>query len=203
MIRISAVTGRMIVAGMALGFLASPRLSAQDAGAASEAIDTKTVTRVTLGSGQGTPGMSVVVPIYFAAASGTEVGSVKMDISFVSENLKFGALERGIAAEMGAVDLKTSIKSAKNDKNIEVSTLTVAAATPGPGKTGIPSGLLGYLSMKIAETGRAAKISLRPTAEATLAGSGSPAANVRGFDGFVEVFAPGELPNVNCFFFTH
>lgn len=181
--------------------LAAPAV-AQEA-ASPDPVDARTATRVTLGSGQGTPGMNVVVPIYFAPASGAEIGKLKFDIAYVSQNLKFNMLERGIAAEMGAVEMKTSLTSARNDQDLEVSTLTVEAATPGGGRTAIPTGLLGYLSMRVAETGRAGKISMRPSAEAWLAGSGSAATNVRGFDGFVEVFAPGELPNVNCFFFTH
>lgn len=190
----------LCAAGM-LSLLAAQK--SNEAEPAAEEIDTKVVTRVTLGSGQGTPGTSVVVPIYFAPASGTEIGRLKINVSFISENLKFASLERGIAAETGAVEMKTSLQTAKNDKNLEVSTLTIEANTPGPGKSAIPAGLLGYLQMKINETGRPAKIAIHAQAAANVSGSGQAAANVRGFDGHVEVFAPGDMPAVNCFFFTH
>lgn len=195
--------GGTAVIGLGIFLIGAAIASAQQAGSPEQDIDTSTVTRVTLGSAQGTAGMSVVVPVYFAPASTAQIGQLKFDVTFVSENLKFTVLERGIAADMGTVDFKTTVKSQKNDKNLEVSTVSVEAATPGPGKTAIPSGLLGFLSLKISESGRAAKISLRPTVQARFVGSLDSAANVRGFDGFVEVFAPGELPNVNCFFFTH
>ncbi len=190
----------------ALLVLPGPMVSAQDEPGKApdhEAIDPKTTTRVALGSASGTPDTSVVVPIYFTPAQGVEVGRVKVDIVFVSANMKFGKLERGIAAETGNVELKTDLKAQKNDKGIETSTLTVEGSAPGSAKSGIPAGLLAYVTMKISENGRPAKIALRTAAEATHLDNGQPVKNVRSFDGQVEVFAPGTMPMVNCFFFSH
>src|SRR6266446_8459857 len=79
-----------------------------------ERIDPKTTTRVTLGSTSGTPGTSVVVPIYLMPAEGVDIGLLKLEVNFVSANLKFDKLEGGIAAEMGNVDLSSDLKTSKN-----------------------------------------------------------------------------------------
>lgn len=163
-----------------------------------EPIDTKTTTRVTLGSSSGTPGTSVVVPIYFTPAEGVEVGGLKVEVVFVSANLKFDKVERGIAAEMGDVDLKDELKIGKNDKGVETSTLVVQASA----KKAIPAGLLGYITMKINETGRPANINLRASAEGKDLAS-KPVTKLRAFDAQVEVLAPGTQPAVACFFFSH
>ena len=172
---------------------------------AKEQIDPKTTTRITLGSSSGTPGMSVVVPIYFTPAEGVTVGRLKLEVNFVSANLKFNKLERGIAAEMGNVDLTSDLKLGKNEKGLETSDLTVQAGFPSsesPQK-GIPPGLLGYLTLKINDTGRPATITLRAKVEGAEAGSNKPLTKVRAFDAQVEVLAPGTLPAIACFFFTH
>ena len=167
--------------------------------------DPKTTTRVTLGSTSGTPGTPVVVPIYLTPASGQEVGRIKLTVDFVSTNLKFAKVERGIAAELGNVDVSADLKTGKNEKGIETSTLTILASflSSPPPATGIPAGLLGYLTLKIEEDGRPAEITLRSSAEATELKTDTPLQNLRTSDAKVEVLAPGTLPLVVCFFFTH
>ncbi|MBI2815675.1 MAG: hypothetical protein HYX72_01925 [Acidobacteria bacterium] len=165
-----------------------------------EPIDTKTTTRVTLGSSSGTPGTSVVVPIYFTPAEGAQVGQLKVEVNFVSANLKFDKVDRGIAAEMGDVELKNELQTAKNDKGVETSTLQIQAQAP-PNKP-IPAGLLGYITLKISETGRPANIGMRAAAEGADIAS-KPLTNIRAFDAQVEVLAPGTQPTVACFFFSH
>ncbi len=184
------------------GLLCQAAAAQEESGKAQEKepIDTKTTTRVTLGSSSGTPGTSVVVPIYFTPAEGVQVGHLKVEVSFVSANLKFDKVERGIAAEMGDVDLKNDLKVSKNDKDVETSTLQVTAAAPE--KKTIPAGLLGYITLKINETGRPANITMRATVEGADTAS-KPLTKIRAFDAQVEVLAPGTQPAVACFFFSH
>lgn len=149
--------------------------------------------------------MSVVVPIYVTPAEGVNLGHLKLEVNFVSANLKFNKLERGIAAEMGNVDLTSDLKLGKNEKGLETSSLTVQAGFPSSeqAQKGIPPGLLGYLTLKINDTGRPANITLHATVEGTEAGTNKPLTKVRAFDAQVEVLAPGTLPTIACFFFTH
>lgn len=182
------------------GLLCQAAAAQEESGKAQEKepIDTKTTTRITLGSSSGTPGTSVVVPIYFTPAEGVEAGHLKVEVTFVSANLKFDKVERGIAAEMGDVDLKDELKTAKNDQGVETSTLQVEASA----KKAIPAGLLGYITMKINESGRPANITLRASAEGSDLNS-KPITKLRAFDAQVEVLAPGTQPAVACFFFSH
>jgi hypothetical protein len=167
-----------------------------------EPVDTK-ATRISLASSSGTPGSSVVVPIYLTPGEGVQVGRLKITVTFVSANLKFDKLERGIAAEMGGVKVTSDLKLDKNDKGLETSTLVLEAEAPASPKKPIPAGLLAYLAMKISETGRPAKVSLRTTAEGSDLASNKPLANLRAVDAEVEVMAPGTQPVIACFFFSH
>lgn len=173
--------------------------------ASETAVDPAAITRVTLGGTSGTPGTSVVVPIYFTPAIGLDVGRLNLDIRFVSASLKFLKVDRGLAAELGGVDLSSKINTEKNEEGIDITTLTITFSSllqESPLK-GIPAGLLGYVAMKIDERGRPAAISLRTSAEANELGSMRPVQNLKSLSATVEVVAPGSQPMVTCFFFSH
>ena len=170
------------------------------------AIDPKNTTRLELASNIGPPGAVVVIPIYFTPAQGVEVGSLKLEVHFVSAFLKFEKFEGGPAAKMGNVDLSSNVKVGKNEQGMEVSTLTVLASflSSELPKNGIPAGILGYLTMRLSEKAPpAAVIRLRTVAEGTELGSNKPLQNLRTSDGNVEVFWVDAPPSVNCFFFSH
>ena len=162
-------------------------------------------TRVMLRNTDATPGAAIVVPIYFTPAEGVAVGYLKIQITFVSVNMKFQKLERGIAAEISDVDLKSEVKLGKNDKGVETTTLTIQtvnSAAEAP-KDGIHEGLLAYMTLKLSDTARPAVIKLNTVAEAKEAGSNKPLKDLRTAEAQVEVFAPGTQPAVSCFFFSH
>jgi len=168
-------------------------------------IDPKITTRVTLGDTAGTPGTSVVVPIYFTPAQNTEVGKLRVEVNYVAANVKFEKLDSGIVTETGNVDLRTEVKDGKNDKGVATQTvvITTSLSQPEAQKTGIPAGLLAYLALDVSETARPATITLRATAEGNVLGTNQPLANIRTFDAHLVVQVPGTLPTVSCFFFSH
>ncbi|MEE8176413.1 MAG: hypothetical protein V3T65_00280 [Acidobacteriota bacterium] len=191
---------------MVVMVLACQAVAQEQAGEAEKApIDPNITTRVTLGSSSGTPGTSLVVPIYFTPGRELQVGRLKLDVNFVSTNLKFSKLDPGIAAELGNVDISTEVQVGKNEKGLETTTLSITASFPSgePSEKGIPAGLLGYLTLRIEEDGRPASITLRTSAEGSFLGSNEPLADLRSFDATVDVLAPGTQPIVACFFFTH
>ncbi len=167
--------------------------------------EAKKFTRIKLGDTSAVPGQPALVPIYLTPAEGVEVGSVKMEITFVSANMKFEKLERGIAAEMADIDLTGDIKAGKNDKGVETSTVIIQTkpSNSEPRTRGISAGLLGYMTLKVSESGRPAVITLHTVAEVRDLGSNKPMTNVRTGDAILEVFAPGTQPAVSCFFFSH
>jgi len=168
-----------------------------------KAKESKDTTRVTLASTNGSPGESVTLPIYLTPAKGLKIGGLKLEVNFVSANLKFDKIDRGMAAEMGDVELNSELKLGKNEKGVETSSVTVRASAPKESKEGIPSGLLAYLILKINETGRPASIALHVTAEGTEAGSANALTNLQSPDTQVDVVAPGSQPAISCFFFSH
>ena len=165
----------------------------------------QTTTRVALQDMNATPGMSFSIPTYFPPADDVQVGGLKLELGFVSENLKFVKLDRGIVPDLLELDVNTDLKTEKNEKGIETSTVTISVSFPSsktPDK-GIINGVLGYLVFRVSEEGRPANIKVRTSGEATELKTGQPIPNFEVADATVEVFAPGDLPVVSCFFFTH
>lgn len=164
-----------------------------------------TTTRVTIGEVSGVPGETLTMPVYFTPAQGTQVGLLKLEVNFVSANLKFVRLDRGIVAELGNLDLSTDVKTSKNEKDVETTSLKMAASLPHAesAKEGISRGLLAFLILRITEEGRPASITLRMSGEATELKTNKPIQNFEALNAKVEVFAPGDRPTVSCFFFSH
>ena len=201
------VRSAILLAGLLPALLVWPARAQDPArrGPANQEVDPQTTTRVTLGGASGTPGTSVVVPIYFTPAQNVEVGRLRLEVTYVSVNLKFSKLDKGIAAELGGVDVQAEMKTGKTDRGLDTQTLTITASflSPQPPAKGIPPGLLAYLTLAIGQDGRPASIGLRPTAEAAELGADRPVQNLRAFGTQVDVLAPGTQPLISCFFFTH
>ncbi len=70
-------------------FLSLIVLIAPRVGFAQEASNPSPVPKLTLGDSDGSPGGTVVVPIYFTPVEGLEVGQIQFDVNFVSKNLKY------------------------------------------------------------------------------------------------------------------
>ena len=201
----SVVTGVFFLC-MVVIVMAGQAAAQEQPGEAEQApIDPKVTSRVTLGSSSGTPGTSLVVPIYFTPAEGLQVGRLELNVNFVSTNLKYSKLDPGIAAELGNVTINTDVQVGENENGLETTTLVITASFPAgePSEKGIPAGLLGYLTMRVEEDGRPANITLRTSAEGSSLGSNEPLKDLRSFDAKVDVLAPGTQPLVACFFFTH
>jgi len=199
-VRSLVVVGSLLLAG---GFASA---AAQATGGPQQkSSDPKNTPRLTLGDSSGSPGNSVVVPIYFAPAEGVEVGQLKVDIHFVSRNLKYSSVTRGLAAESGNVEVHSELKEGKNDKGLETSTLTIVASISSPklGQKGIPGGLLGYITLQVNEKAGPANITLRATGEAAELGTKKPIQNLKTVDALVDILAAGSEPLVSCFFFSH
>lgn len=186
------------------GFLLALLLVASAARAQGQQAADENSTRVTLGGTSGTPGNGVVVPVYFTPQRGVAVGRLHLEVTYVSLNLKYSKLDKGIAAELGGVDVAIEVKEGKNAKDLETQTLIIDASflEQPPPATGIPSGLLAYITLNISMEGRPASISLTPKVEGSLV-SGEPVPDLRAVASQVDVLAPGTQPLISCFFFTH
>lgn len=202
MTRFSSLTSFLVAVIFLTGSL---RAASRQASASQGESSSNPPANVVLGGGTGSPGASVVVPIYFNPPQGKETGQLKIEVTFVSVNLKYDKVESGIASEMGDVVIKAETAAGKNDKDVETTTLTVTATAPGTGTPpkGIPPGLLAYIMLNISEKGRPATIALLTKVQANEAGTNQPLPNLTAADSSVEVVAPGSEPAVTCFFFSH
>ena len=75
--------------------------------------------RIGLGSTSGTPGTIVVVPIYLTLRESVKVGKLKVEVNYVSANMKFVKVDSGITTKSANVDLASDVTDGKNDKSLK------------------------------------------------------------------------------------
>jgi hypothetical protein len=198
--------GLVVVLGLVLGGWFNFASGQQAPGESQErSTDSKKAPRVSLGDASGAPGDSIVVPIYFTPGAGVEVGELKLEVKFVSRNLKYSRFSTGPAAELGNVDVRHEIKEEKNEDGLEISTLTVLASVPESAERekGIPGGLIAYVTLRVNEGAGPANIALRATAEAGELKTKNRVQDLEVMSDRVDILAPGSEPLVSCFFFSH
>lgn len=163
--------------------------------------------RIALGSQDGTPGVEVIVPLYYSPPRGVETRSLAVEIEWISQNLQFVRFARGISAESIGADVSGKVTETRRDsKNIEHSNLRIeASVVEQDPKRGIPEGLVAYLTFKISPEAKPFTIELRPKLlSARFIGTpGQTFTQAETESGKVTVELPGLPPYVTCFFFTH
>src|ERR1035437_2317631 len=82
-------------------------------------------THLKIDASTAVPGASFSTPVYFTPAKGVQVGRLKIEVSFISVNLKFVKLDKGLLVEKDNLEVKSELKTGKNDKGIETSTVTI------------------------------------------------------------------------------
>lgn len=199
-----AAGARLWIAGLlaAVLWLGAPGANAQDA--ASEK-----VPRVSLAEITGTPGASLMVPLYFTPDPKTPLRSIDVDIEYVANSLQFQKASRGAVAETANVEITTNVTEGQPDeKGVKRATLHVQAALAGSTPaTGLPDGLLAYLLFQISLEAKpfAIKMTTNVKAAEALASPPKPVdvAMIGKEDGVVVVTALDVMPEATCFFFTH
>jgi len=73
------------------------------------------VPRVSLAELNGTPGSSLMLPLYFTPDPKNPVRSITVDIEFVSNNLKFDHASNGTAADQVGAAITTALTEGKPD----------------------------------------------------------------------------------------
>jgi len=196
--------GRWLVGGsialIAAAHLASVSLQAQSTSSG-------TVPRVGLAELSGTPGSSLMMPLYFTPDPKAPLHSISVDIEFVSNNLQFQKASKGVASEQANAEIVTSVTDGQpDDKGITRSKLHVTASLTGPTpKEGLPDGLLAYLLFQISLDAKPFSIKLTPAVVSAEDMSTPPKkiANVGTEPGLVVVQLLDVMPEATCFFFSH
>ena len=185
---------------------ASSPVSQEEDGAGGEQ-SPRTIPRIVLGAQTATPGVNVVIALYYTPAQGVELRSLVVEVEWVSKHLQFVRSQRGIAAEMIGANIDSKVTGTRTDsESLERSTLRINASVVEENpKRGLPEGLLAYLTFRVSPDAQPFAIELRPTLISALDIS-SPARKIAEAEmenGKVGVELPGLPPYVTCFFFTH
>lgn len=163
--------------------------------------------RLSVGSQDATLGSNVVIPLYFTLPPGVELRKLSAEIEWVSKNLQFVKVERGLAPETVGANVGAKVtQTVKDEKGLEHSTLLIQASVVEENPTrGIPSGLQAYLTFEISTEVQAAAIELRPKliSASTMGTSEQEITQAEIESGKINVELPGLPPYVTCFFFSH
>lgn len=164
------------------------------------------VPRVAVGEITGSPGASLMIPLYFTPDPKTPLRSIVVDIDYVSNNLKFHKAARGTAAEQAGAEISANLTDGAPDENGLIrSTLRVSASlAEETSKTGLPAGLLAFLMFDVSMDAKAFSIRLNTTVVSAEDLRDPPqVAKVNAVPGMVVVEIPDLMPEATCFFFTH
>ncbi len=139
---VGAVLGLLAVPLLVLAFAAQPgrAFPVQSATAASSPASPeeedaggeqsqRTIPRIVLGTQTATPGVNVVIALYYTPAQGVELRSLVVEVEWVSKHLQFVRSQRGIAAEMIGADIDSKVTGTRTDsESLERSTLRINAS---------------------------------------------------------------------------
>jgi hypothetical protein len=179
------------------------RLSAQAESAAPAGA--QSVPRIAVGEISGTPGASLMVPLYYTPDPKVPLRSVAVEIEFVSNNLEFQKVAKGLAADSSGAEVTGTVtKGTPDDKGVTRSKLLVTTKlADANSQKGLDEGLLAYLLFQISLQAKPFAIKLNPTVVAAEDLRAQKVAKVAADPGVVAVEALDVMPEATCFFFTH
>jgi len=161
---------------------------------------------VSVGQVEGSPGASLIVPVYFTPDPQTAIQSFTVDIEFVSNNLQFQDVSKGIVDPEGLEVSSSLAKGTPDSKGVTRSKLRLTVALKAEkSNQGLAGGLLAYLMFNLSIEAKPFVIMLTPTiisAEDTR----KPArkvSNLGAQPGSISVLSLDVTPEMSCFFFTH
>jgi hypothetical protein len=154
----------------------------------------------TLASDRGT---TAAIPLYYQAGKDTRLRSLRLELDFVSNSVKFDKAEKGIVAGAQAFDLTVEAKELPpDDKNLTHTRLTVNVALPGvDSQKPLPEGLWAFLNFRIPPDAKPFSIALNPISVSAQDMAKKPV-EVAVEAGKIIVSVP-DAPLPGCFFFSH
>lgn len=167
----------------------------------------ETAPSVSVGEITGTPGASLMVPLYYTADPNVPLRSLTIEIDYVSNNLEFNKASRGVVTEkVGADVTATLIEGTPDENGLTRSKLQIATslAEQNP-QEGIPSGLLAFLLFRINPKAKpfAIRLNTNVILAEDLQSQPQEVTQIAATPGLVVVELADVLPEATCFFFTH
>ncbi len=187
-----------------------PEANAKSAlqGSAEETQDSaETVPSVSVGEITGTPGASLMLPLYYTADPNVPLRSLTIEIDYVSNNLEFNKASRGVVTEKVGADVTATLIDGTPDENgLTRSKLQIATSLVEQNpQEGIPSGLLAFLLFRISPEAKpfAIRLNTRVVSAEDLQSPPQKVTQIAATPGLVVVELADVLPEATCFFFTH
>jgi hypothetical protein len=161
---------------------------------------------ITIGQVEGSPGATLIVPVYYKPDPDKPVRSFTVDIEFVSNNLEFQNASNGIVDQEG-LELSSAVTKANPDAaGVSRSKLRLTVALKGKNSNeGLAEGLLSYLMFQLSLQAKPFVIKLIPTiisAEDTQEPA-KKVSNLSAQPGSISVLSLDVTPEMSCFFFSH
>ena len=167
----------------------------------------KNVPRVSLGNITGSPGASLMVPLYYTAAPNLPLRSIAVELDYVGNHLKFQKASRGTIAEKVGADVSTTLtEGAPDGKGLIQSKVRIdVALVEKEPQEGIPEGLLAFLLFRVTPDAKpfAIRLNTSVTLAEDLQNPPKKVAQVASESGLVVVQLADVIPEATCFFFTH
>ena len=163
--------------------------------------------RVSVGEITGTPGSSLMLPLYYTADPDVPLRSLIVEIEYVSNSLKFNKASRGVVTEQVGADVAaTLIEGTPNEDGVTRSKLQIATSLveENPEK-GIPGGLLAFLLFRVSSDAKpfAIRLNTSVVAASDIQDPPQKVTQIATAPGLVVVELADVLPEATCFFFTH
>jgi len=161
---------------------------------------------VSIGTVDGSPGASLIVPVYYTADPKTAIRSVTLELEFVSNNLEFQDATKGVVDEDRLEVSNTLTKGSPDSKGVTRSKLRLTATLKeDKSAEGLANGLIAYLMFQLSAEAKPFVITLTPTiiaAEDTEKPS-KKVTSLKAQPGSISVLSADVTPEMSCFFFTH
>lgn len=165
------------------------------------------VPRVAVGEINGTPGSSLMVPLYFTPDPDRPLRSISVELEYISNSLEFRNAASGTAVQQIGATLNSTLTAGEPDENdLTRSRLRIDVEVPeSQAEQGIPDGLLSFLMFDVSTEARPFAIRLNTTvlSAQTAETPSQTITDVSTLPGLVVVELLDMMPENTCFFFTH
>src|SRR5262249_54842916 len=144
------------------------------------------------------PGAETMVTGVLSVAAGTELGTLRAQISFPSDQISFQEVKKGLSIEAAGAEVTTQVT--KDEPAAGSSTMELAVVSKS-GKP-IPTGILADLVFKISKDVKPGVIIILKNKVTALDSSNQPIPSAGGTDGKLTVL--DKPPSIfSCFFYMH
>jgi hypothetical protein len=152
----------------------------------------------------GSPGASLMIPLYYTPAANEPMRSLTVDIEYVSSHLKFQKAAAGVIPEDLKVDISTNVTDGAPDaKGTVRSKLRVSVSVDKSSTKPLPEALLSYLLFQVTMDAKPFVIKMTPSLVSAEEMNNQKVAKFNFEPGTVTVETPDLLPEATCFFFNH